>query len=219
MSTDFALIRINPADLELDDPLPYSVFAEDGTLLAICGMRITDPFQMINLIKLGWRQVERIGPHRLHPSSPATKARPVVMHPDVPMVHPVALADTTALVADDMLMARTLLTQILQRAGVKQVIAVEDGQQAVSRFLAHAPNLVLLDIDMPRLDGLEALRQIKGYGPQVFACLVSANSTRFNVELARDYAVDGFVVKPYTNLNITRMLTRYLAAIPSAPSI
>ena len=122
------------------------------------------------------------------------------------------------LVADDMHMARTMLSQILVSAGVARVITVEDGRRAIKSFIDVAPNLVLLDIDMPKLDGLSALKRIRCWSPGVFACLVSANSSLVNVQMAREYSVNGFVAKPYSALNIQRILKRYLARVPRSPA-
>jgi CheY-like chemotaxis protein len=215
MSHRFEMIRVDPTDIALDEPLPYSVLTPDGSsLLAMSGSRITDPHQLINLIQNGWRKVRRV-----RPSSDEPRARAVqsTVPEHLTRVQPASLGQTTALVADDMQMARTMLTQILISAGVARVIAVEDGQRALSRFSAEAPNLVLLDIDMPKLDGLSALKQIKSWSPGVFACLISANSSLVNVQMAREYAVDGFLVKPYTPLNLKRVLARYQARLPKSP--
>lgn len=210
MSTDFELIRVDPADIDLDRALTYDVFRADGSLLAAAGARIDEPWK-IEILMEGWHRTSAVvsSAPDLDASPPATPLRIVLPQPAA--VRPINLAQTTALVADDMPLARAMLSNILLAQGVGRVIVVEDGKKAISRFLADAPNLVLLDIDMPKLDGLEALRQIKECSPGVFACLVSSNSTRVNVQLAREFGVDGFLVKPYTALNLKRVLTRYRA--------
>ena len=216
MPKHFEMIRVDPADIDLDDPLPYSVFTEDGTLLALRGTRIEDPKQIIALLLKGWRRIRRIAPVIRDTPEPVAVAPSALDR--LASIHPVPLAQTTVLVADDMLTARTMLAQILINAGAERILAVEDGQQAITRFIHTAPNLVLLDIDMPKLDGLAALKQIRSWSPGVFACLVSANSSLVNVQTARESAVDGFVVKPYTPLNIDRILKRYLARVPESPA-
>jgi len=210
MSRDLELIQVEPADIDLDRPLAYDVFKADGSLLAAAGTRIDDPWK-IEILQEGWRHAPSVVSDAAGLDSPPPATPPRIALPQPAAVHPVNLAQTTALVADDMPLARAMLSNILLAQGVGRVIAVEDGKKAISRFLADAPNLVLLDIDMPKLDGLEALRQIKACSPGVFACLVSSNSTRVNVQLAREFGVDGFLVKPYTALNLKRVLARYRA--------
>lgn len=211
MSSRFVMVRVDPADIELDRPLITDVFRDDGSLLAAAGTRIDESWKIDVMRRQGWQRVYPDVPSaQTTDSSPATASRRIVS--PRPVTAPsVNLAQTTALVADDMPLARAMLSNILLGQGIGRVIVVEDGKKAISRFQAEAPNLVLLDIDMPKLDGLEALRQIKECSPGVFACLVSSNSTRVNVQLARDCGVDGFLVKPYTALNLKRILTRYRA--------
>jgi CheY-like chemotaxis protein len=209
MPADFELIQVDPADIDLDRSLTYDVFRADGSLLAAAGTQIGETWK-IEILLDGWRRAPSVVPSVSSPDSPPPVTPLRIVLPQPAAVRPVNLAQTTALVADDMPLARTMLSNILLGQGIGRVIAVEDGKKAISRFLADAPNLVLLDIDMPKIDGLEALRQIKVCAPGVFTCLVSANSTRVNVQLAREFGVDGFLVKPYTALNLKRLLARYL---------
>ncbi|ADC63424.1 response regulator [Allochromatium vinosum] len=216
MPTEFELIRVEPADIDLDRALTYDVFRADGSLLAAAGTRIDDPWK-IEILMDGWRRAPAVVSDALNLDSPPPVTPVRIARPQPAAVRPINLAQTTALVADDMPLARAMLSNILLAQGIGRVIVVEDGKKAISRFLADAPNLVLLDIDMPKLDGLEALRQIKECSPGVFACLVSSNSTRVNVQLAREFGVDGFLVKPYTPLNLKRILARYRAHSPKGP--
>ena len=210
MPRDIELIRVEPADIDLDQALTYDMFRADGSLLAAAGTRVDGSWKL-EILMDGWRRAPTVVPSSAAPEPPPPVMPLRITLPQPAAAQPVNLAQTTALVADDMPLARTMLTNILLNQGIGRVITVEDGKQAISRFLTDAPNLVLLDIDMPKLDGLEALRQIKDCSPGVFACLVSANSTRVNVQLAREFGVDGFLVKPYTALNLKRLLARYRA--------
>ena len=215
MSRRFEMTPVSETEIELDRPLPYAVFLQDGTLLAAAGARIGSPQRLAILRLEGWRRIAPDEP------TPALKARSASLYPRaaparLTTCRPASLARTTALVADDMPLARTMLSGILVDQGIGRVIAVEDGKQAVSRFFTEAPSLVFLDIDMPNLDGLGALKQIKAWSPDVFVCLVSATGTRENVQIAAEHSVDAFVVKPYTPLNLKRVLARYQARTPSA---
>lgn len=64
------------------------------------------------------------------------------------------------LIADDRSSSRELLRTVLERVGY-EVIEAEDGEQAVSQARAAHPDLILLDLQMPKLDGYEALAQIR----------------------------------------------------------
>lgn len=209
MSSRFEMIRVEPSDIEPGQPLKYAVFTAEGSLLAARGTRIRELEKIAILRQEGWRRIPPVAPALRVIASPPP-VHPRIAPPRLSAARPAPLTRTTALVADDIPVARTMLSNILIGEGIERVIAVEDGKKAISRFFAEAPNLVLLDIDMPNLDGLAALKQIKSWSPEVFVCLVSANSTRVNVQAARQHAVDGFLVKPYTALNLKRVLARYL---------
>ena len=64
------------------------------------------------------------------------------------------------LVADDQLAARDVTAKVLREAGHRVIVAV-DGQDAVDKAAAERPDVVILDVHMPRLGGLEACRQLK----------------------------------------------------------
>ena len=208
MPDENELIRIDPVSITTDRPLPFAVFLEDGTLLASAGCLITDAERVDILRTEGWR---RLYPGEERPDAADSAALEASRQSVTRSVldRSVPLDRTTVLVADDMPLARAMLSNILYSQGVMKVIQVEDGRKAISRFFTDSPELVMLDIDMPNLDGLCALKQIKSWSPGTFVCLVSANSTRDNVRVAQEQSVDGFIVKPYTPLNLKRVLARH----------
>jgi DNA-binding NarL/FixJ family response regulator len=72
------------------------------------------------------------------------------------------------LIADDQVMVRTGFRMILQAQRDLEVVAeAADGVEAVEQAARHTPDVVLMDIRMPRMDGLEATRQLVGTGPRV----------------------------------------------------
>lgn len=223
MSRQIEMTRVDPASIERGEPVPYAIFTADGALLVKAGGRILESDKLNVLRRQGWRLC---APGETPGLLLDVRGGPVSAPDDEldedPEVQlragePVPLKRTTALVADDMPLARILLTRILMDQGVNRVISAEDGRQAINRFFVEGPNLVFLDIDMPSLDGLRALRQIKSWSRGAFVCLVSASSTRVNVQLAQKYRVDGFLVKPYSTLNMQRILAKYQAGQTPSP--
>ena len=76
------------------------------------------------------------------------------------------------LIAEDEAIERNYLTQFIEGTGDYSVVAsVEDGLSAVELTLLHRPDLALLDIRMPLLDGLQAAEKIKHHLPQTFVIL------------------------------------------------
>ena len=83
----------------------------------------------------------------------------------------------TVLVADDNEVAQRLCRRVLEKAGHK-VLTASDGQEAVNIALgpAGAPDMILMDVAMPGMDGLEAMRQIKAQKPGLAIVIASAHS-------------------------------------------
>jgi CheY-like chemotaxis protein/anti-sigma regulatory factor (Ser/Thr protein kinase) len=102
------------------------------------------------------------------------------------------------LIADDNEGDRMLLSAIVRREG-HQVISAVDGADALAKFDAEAPQIVLLDALMPNMDGFEAAREIKSRTRDSFMPIVFLTSLTEAGELARclDAGGDDFLSKPY----------------------
>ena len=100
-------------------------------------------------------------------------------------------------VADDDGVGRELIREVLETSGY-EVIEAADGVEALRRVREAAPDLVLVDIQMPRLDGYGVLRELRTdpqySGLRVVA--VTAFAMRRDRKKARDAGFDGFITKP-----------------------
>ena len=74
---------------------------------------------------------------------------------------------TRILIAEDNAVVRTALRQLLNNAGDWEIMEVANGQQAVTRAQEHKPNLIILDLVMPVMDGLVAARELSKLMPDV----------------------------------------------------
>lgn len=111
------------------------------------------------------------------------------------------------LIADDEAPARYGLKKALS---THDVIEASNGQEAIDAVKASAPNLVLLDLNMPIIDGLSVLRQLAGHAPLPEIIVVSANdSVDAAVEAMRLGASD-YITKPYEVSKIRGIATRLL---------
>ena len=104
------------------------------------------------------------------------------------------------LLADDTPMNLTLAVKLFTKRGHK-VTAVEDGQKALETYKKENFDVVLLDMLMPVMDGLEAARQIRAYEknqnkPQVPIIAMTANDQQSDREKCLDAGMDGFITKP-----------------------
>jgi response regulator NasT len=99
------------------------------------------------------------------------------------------------LVAEDEAIIRMDLIEMLQAAGYAVVAAATNGQEAIDLAVAHKPDLAILDVKMPVLDGITAAAKIIEIAPVL---MLTAFSQRELVDRARDAGVMAYVVKPFT---------------------
>uniref|UniRef100_UPI00404B1CC8 ANTAR domain-containing response regulator n=1 Tax=Candidatus Planktophila sp. TaxID=2175601 RepID=UPI00404B1CC8 len=99
------------------------------------------------------------------------------------------------LVAEDEAIIRMDLIEMLQAAGYEVVAAATNGQEAIDLAVEHKPDLAILDVKMPVLDGITAAAKIIEIAPVL---MLTAFSQRELVERARDAGVMAYVVKPFT---------------------
>lgn len=100
------------------------------------------------------------------------------------------------LVVDDALFMRNKTSKLLIDAGY-EVTEASNGAEAVEKYMSEKPDVVLMDITMPVLDGIGALREIRSKDPQAKVVMVTALGQRSMViEAIREGARD-FVVKPF----------------------
>lgn len=100
-------------------------------------------------------------------------------------------------VAEDEALIRLDLAEMLEEAGYTVVAQAADGQEAIALVLEHRPDIAILDVKMPVLDGISAAEKI--YEERVApVIMLTAFSDRDLVERARDAGVMAYVVKPFT---------------------
>jgi CheY-like chemotaxis protein len=121
---------------------------------------------------------------------------------------------SVVLVADDNEVAQRLCRRVLEKAGY-QVLIAGDGQQAVDIALAQNPNLILMDVAMPTMDGLEAMRQIKVARPEMKVVIASAHSMASDRERFLAAGADDVLSKPFRLGDLVAVVAR-LTAKPSA---
>jgi response regulator NasT len=100
------------------------------------------------------------------------------------------------LIAEDETLIRLDLRDMIERAGLKVCAEAHDGEQAVALARATEPDVAILDVKMPVLDGVEAARQILRERP-IPIVIVSAYTEQALVERAADAGVFGYLAKPF----------------------
>ena len=99
------------------------------------------------------------------------------------------------LIAEDETLIRMDLAEMLREAGYEVVGEAADGVEAIELVKTLKPDLAILDVKMPRLDGISAATEISAFCPTL---MLTAFSQRELVERARDAGVMGYVIKPFT---------------------
>lgn len=111
----------------------------------------------------------------------------------------------SVVVVDDDSMMREMLKLILLSEDYPVVGEAANGQAAIALCAREKPGLVLLDINMPKMDGMQALEEIHKASPATVVLMVSAEATLDKVREAMEKGAAGFVVKP---LNPASVLDR-----------
>jgi response regulator NasT len=100
------------------------------------------------------------------------------------------------LVAEDETIIRLDLKHLLERAGFEVVAEAKDGEEAVALARSERPDLALMDVKMPRLDGIEAARRILDERP-IPIVMLTAYGQQELVARAAEAGVFGYLVKPF----------------------
>ena len=118
----------------------------------------------------------------------------------------------TVLICDDAIFMRTMVGDILQQAGFEVVGEAETGVQAVERYKSLRPDLVTMDIVMPEMGGIDAVREITQHDPSARILMCSAMGQQALVVEAIQAGAKDFVVKPFQPGRVIEAVQRVLAA-------
>lgn len=125
----------------------------------------------------------------------------------------------SVLVVDDNFVNLELARVTLQLAGLRVTGAI-DGEQALAAVAAERPALILLDLQMPGMDGFEVARRLKS-DPRtrgITIVAMTAYAMKGDEERARAAGCDGYIVKPIDVLALPKQVAAYMGGDQSAPS-
>ena len=117
----------------------------------------------------------------------------------------------TVLVCDDAIFMRTMISDILSQAGFEVVGEADSGVQAVEKYHQLKPDLVTMDIVMPDMGGIEAVREICKSHPEAKILMCSAMGQQALVVEAIQAGAKDFVVKPFQPSRVLEAVQRVLA--------
>ncbi|HQF55312.1 MAG TPA: response regulator [Fibrobacteria bacterium] len=114
------------------------------------------------------------------------------------------------LVAEDNLVNQKVTVGFLRKLGCKTIL-VEDGEAAVEVAMRERPDMVLMDVHMPRMDGLEASKALRNAGYQGRIWALTASALGEERERCLDAGMDGFLAKPIGLADLRSMLLKVFA--------
>jgi len=112
------------------------------------------------------------------------------------------------LVVDDTLFMRVKLKALLQSLGYDVIGEASNGQEAIDQFRLLKPDITTLDITMPEMDGLTALRQIRALDPNATIVMISALGQETMVVDAIRAGARHFIVKPFEDAKVKEVLEK-----------
>ncbi|MCH3964339.1 MAG: response regulator [Clostridium sp.] len=114
------------------------------------------------------------------------------------------------LIVDDAAFMRMMIKDILEKNGFEIVGEANNGIKAVELFKKESPDVVTMDITMPDMDGIEAVKQIKGINPNAKIIMCSAMGQQTMVMDAIKAGARDFIVKPFQPDRVLEAINKVL---------
>jgi two-component system chemotaxis response regulator CheY len=115
------------------------------------------------------------------------------------------------LIVDDAAFMRLSLKTMLERNGFQVVGEAENGLVALKKYRELKPDIVTMDITMPEMSGIEALKEIKGYDSGAKVVIVSALGQEPMIKEAILSGANYFIIKPFKEVHVIEVLNKMLA--------
>ncbi|NPV01707.1 MAG: response regulator [Brevinematales bacterium] len=118
----------------------------------------------------------------------------------------------TAITIDDSMMMRKLLIQILRGEGFEMVAEADSGRSGLEIYtsLEKKPDFVFLDVEMPEMNGIETMAELKKVNPQVKVIMVTSVTDERAVRALVELGIGGYVVKPFKREDLLLRVARIL---------
>jgi two-component system chemotaxis response regulator CheY len=116
----------------------------------------------------------------------------------------------TAMVVDDVAFVRKTLTEILTAAHYQVVAEAADGQQAIEMYVKHRPDIVTMDVVMPNMSGIDAMRRIIQVDREAKVVIISAMGQESLIMEAINVGAKDYLLKPFTAEDVLKTVERAL---------
>jgi len=118
--------------------------------------------------------------------------------------------DCKILVCDDSILARKQIKDCISIAGTPTIFEASDGDKAVQIYKEQKPDLVFLDIVMPKKDGNIAIKEIMEFDKDAVIIIVSSVGTQSQLKCALESGATDFIQKPINKIQIIDAVNKYL---------
>lgn len=110
------------------------------------------------------------------------------------------LADLTVMIVDDQKEMRFIIKSVLEEMGIKNILESEDAKHAhhIVQYAFRKVDVILCDWNLPGLSGLDFLHQLKDEGRNIPFFVISGRGDCESVALAKNEAVAGYILKPFS---------------------
>jgi len=113
------------------------------------------------------------------------------------------------MIVDDSVLIRRVLSKALVELGCNVVGEAKDGQEAVDLYPSCNPDLVTIDITMPKITGIEALKEIKKSHPNIKAIMMTSHGEEKIVKEALAAGAKGYTLKPITPKKVKVVVEKF----------
>ena len=114
------------------------------------------------------------------------------------------------LICDDSILARKQIKDVIASIGSPTIFEASDGEGAIEVYKKHKPDLVFLDIVMPKKDGNIAIDEIMAYDKDAVIVIVSSVGTQSQLKSALESGATDFIQKPINKIQIIDAVNKYL---------
>lgn len=116
------------------------------------------------------------------------------------------------LLVDDEPHIRKYLSLILRKLGTPEIVEAGTGVEALAKYGEHRPDFVLMDVNMPEMDGVETLERLMAEHPDAIVIMLTSLATRHVVERCAELGATNFVRKDTPKEEIARVLSEAIEA-------
>ncbi len=113
------------------------------------------------------------------------------------------------LIVDDSRVSRKMLANMLEKSGFEGVAEAINGKEGYDLYVKLSPDVVLMDITMPEMNGLESMRLILEHDPKARIIILSAAGQVEKKEEAMSIGALAFITKPYSNQDIIDTINQF----------